>query len=175
MNKLVFTLFTGFITLYCQLILGNLGWYLPLGLLGALYIALAFGKSWGIVAAMLTGMTLALLYGNAWNMLNIITFPLLAGFSSWWIEHHDEDINLKFYFPGVLAGVLAAFPALAQELFYWGEWGHFSQSILFTLLRMLWCAVVSGVLFEAILFAGEAATLYLGLPRFLTRKGNRQR
>lgn len=175
MNKVVFTLFTGFILIYLQLILGNLGWALPLGLLGAVYIALAFGKSWGIGSALLTAMVLTLLYGNAWNILNVITFPLLAGGSGWWVEHHDENINLKFYHPGIAAGLLAAFPALAQELFYWGEWGQFSPAILFTLLRAVWSALVSGLLFMAILFIGETAALYLGLPRFLTRKGNQLR
>ena len=174
-NKLVFLLFIQFILVCGQLALGNIGWPLPLALLGALYIAMALGKVWGIAAALLCAMDLAILYGDSWNLLNIIFFPLLAGAVGWWVDNHDEDICIGFWAPGAWAGFVSALPALAKQLFIWNEKGCYSPEIHYILLRMLWNSAVSGALFVGFILLGEAAAEYLGLPRFLTRKGGIER
>ena len=175
MNKLIFLLFSQFLLLLLELAMGNCGWTLPWALLGAIYITLSLGKSWGVAAALLAGMVPAVLYGGDWNLLKIIIYPLLAGAVSWWIENHNTDIRIRFWAPGACAGAVSAFPALAYLLFRWSESGIYPAELHWTALKMLWTAAVSAPVFMLIIFTGEAAAEFLGLPRFLTRKGGEQR
>ena len=175
MSKLVFLLFSQFLLIILELAMGNCGWTLPWALLGAIYISLAFGRNWGIAAALLAGMVPAVLYGGGWNLLKIIIYPLLTGLVCWWIEHHNEDINIRFWTPGAWGGAISAIPALANLLFRWSESGIYPTELHWVLLKMLWTAAVSAPLFVLITFTGEAAAEFLGLPRFLTRKGGEQR
>ena len=175
MSKLVFLLFSQFLLILLELAMGNCGCTLPWALLGAIYTALALGRTWGVAAALLAGMVPAVLYGGDWNLLKIIIYPLLAGAVCWWIEHHNEDINIHFWAPGAWAGAISAFPALANLLFRWGESGIYSTELHWLLLKMLWTAAVSAPLFTLVVFVGEATAEFLGLPRFLTRKGGEQR
>ncbi|MBO5924113.1 MAG: hypothetical protein J6Q81_06325 [Lentisphaeria bacterium] len=175
MSKLIFLLFSQFLLILLELALGNCGWTLPWTLLGALYITLAFGRNWGIAAALLAGMVLSALYGGSWNLLKIIIYPLLAGAVNWWITQHQEDITIHFWQPGAWAGAAAALPALANMLFRWSESGIYPAGLHFLLLDILWTAAVSAPLFIVIVFLGEAAAEFLGLPRFLTRKGGEVR
>ena len=55
------------------------------------------------------------------------------------------------------------------------ESGIYPTELHWVLLKMLWTAAVSAPLFVLITFTGEAAAEFLGLPRFLTRKGGEQR
>ena len=155
--------------------MGNCGWTLPWALLGALYITLAFGRNWGIVAALLASSTLAVLYGGNWNLLKIIVFPLLAAMVNWWISQHDEDVRISFWPPGAWAALAAAVPALASSFFRWHESGIYQAELHFIVLKTLWTAAVSSPLFIVIVFLGEVAAEFLGLPRFLTRKGGERR
>lgn len=175
MSKLVFLLLSQFLLILLELASGNCGWTLPWALLGALYITLAFGRNWGIAAALLTGMILSALYGGSWNLLKIITYPLLTAIVNWWIGQHQESINIRFWQPGAWAAAAAAFPALAGALFRWSESGIYPDGLHYLLLQILWTAVVSSPLFIMIVFLGEAASEFLGLPRFLTRKGGERR
>lgn len=175
MNKLIFLLFSQFLLMLLELAMGNCGWTLPWALLGAIYITLALGRSWGMAAALLAGMVTAVLYGGDWNLLKIIVYPLLAGAVNWWIENHNADVNIHFWTPGAWAGAVSALPALAHWLFRWSESGVYPTELHWVLLKMLWNAAVSAPLFMLMIFVGEAATEFLGLPRFLTRKGGEQR
>ena len=175
MSKLVFLLASQFLLILLELAMGNCGWTLPWALLGALYITLAFGRNWGIAAALLAASTLAVLYGGNWNLLKIISFPLLAAAVNWWISQHDEDVRIRFWTPGAWAALAAAVPALANSFFRWSESGIYPDELHFTVLKTLWTAAVSAPVFVVIVFACEAASEFLGLPRFLTRKGGEQR
>lgn len=175
MNKAVFLLFTQFLLFGLQLLLGNAGWPLPLALLGALYLVLAFGKHWGMAAALLNGAITATLYGTSWNMICIITYPLLAWLLNFWIERHDEAIRLEFWMPGVWAALFASLPAWGALLWQWSATGVYSGMIHWLLLRTLWCMIFSAGLFVVLTFAGETLNEFLGLPRFLTRKSGIER
>ena len=173
--KGVFTVFTQFCLLLLQLQFGNLGWYLPLAQLGALYTVLALGRNWGIAAAVINSLVLSALYGGSWNLLYIIFNPLLAGALGWWIDRHDEDIRADFFVPGIWAGAMAALPKLLQEIFNWMINGIFPADLHITLLKMMWCALVSGGVFLLFIFWGEALTEFFGMPRFASRKGGHKR
>lgn len=175
MSKLVFLLLSQFLLILLELAMGNCGWTLPWALLGALYLTLSLGRNWGVAAALLASSVLAVLYGGNWNWLKIIVYPLLAMAVSWWIERHDEDVSLKFWAPGACAGVAAAVPALAWMLFRWSESGIYPTELHWLIWQMVWTSVVSMLLFAAIMFLGEAMSEFLGLPRFLTRKGGEVR
>lgn len=173
-NKIVFVVFTQFLLIYLQLGMGNLGWTLPFAQLGALYTVLSLGRNYGIAAAMLNSLVFASLYGS-WNLLLIILNPLLAGLTGWWIDRHGEDVRKDFYFPGIWAGALAGFPALAEGLFRWAAGGRYPGFLHILALQICWSAAVSAGLFLVVIFLGEALNEYLGLPRFLSRKGGHKR
>ena len=103
-NKVIYLLLSGFVLIFLQLVLGNWGWPLPLAMLGALYLTMAFGRDWGIASALLSGTLLATLYGGGWNLLYIIINPLQAVAVSWWVENHDEEVEYDFWLPGAFAG-----------------------------------------------------------------------
>ena len=173
-NKIVFVVFTQFLLLYLQLAMGNIGWTIPFAQLGALYTVLSLGRNPGIAAALLNSLVLASLYGG-WNLLLIILNPLLVGALGWWIDRHGEDVKTDFYFPGIWAGVLAGFPAMLEGIFRWIAGGKYPGYLHILALQMCWSAVVSGAIFIGFIFIGEAASEYLGLPRFLNRKGGHKR
>ena len=175
MSKFVFVIFSQFLLLLLQLLLGNGGWVLPLAMLGALCIVLAMGRNWGVFAGLLNGAVLAAIYGSSWNLLYIIIDPLLALFVNWWIEHHDEDIRSDFLLPGVLAGTAGGLPAVAAAFYGWLNSGVYPDMLHWLLLKMVWSAVVSAMLFNVMLLLNEALAEYLGLPRFLTRKSGQKR
>ena len=173
-NKIVFVVFTQFLLLYLQLAVGNIGWTIPFAQLGALYTVLALGRDPGMAAALLNSLVLGSLYGG-WSLLLIIFNPLLAGLLGWWIDRHGEDIKIDFYFPGIWAGVLAGFPAMTEGVFRWVTGGKYPGHLHILALKMTWTAVVSGAVFIGFIFLGEAINEYLGLPRFLNRKGGHKR
>ena len=175
MGKTVFIILSQFLLIYLQLELGNLGWPLPLALMGALYTALALGGNWGIGAALLSGSLLCALYGGGFNALLVIIHPLLAGLLCWWIERHDEDVRPDFFIPGIWAGIAGTLPAFFSFTYYALAEGRVPGDWLFFLLRMLWSIAVSGGIFTMFIFIGEACTEFMGLPRFLTRKGGHKR
>ncbi len=175
MNRAVFVIFSQFILLLLQLVLGNWGLTLPFSLLGVFCTALAMGRTWGLIAGLFSGMTLAILYGGSWNLLYVLINPLAAGVLNWWIERHDEDINIRFWQPGACAGVLNALPALMAVLYRTFAAGSYQFELHWLILKILWSAAVSAGLFVFMLLLEEAAGEYLGLPRFLTRKGGIKR
>ena len=175
MNKTVYLLFTQFLLLYGEFMLGSAGIALPLAELGALHTVLAFGRNWGMAAALLNGMILSALYGGYWNLLYIVINPLLAWLLSWWIENHDEHISADFWQPGAAAGLASALPAAAGLIFLWGQSGSYPVELHYLLLRAVWCAAVSSGAFVLTVLLGEGLTEFLGLPRFLTRKAGQKR
>ena len=175
MNKAVFLLFNQFLLFALQLLLGNAGWPLPLALLGALYLALAFGKHWGMAAALLCGAVTATLYGTSWNLLCIITYPLLAWLLNFWSERHDEAVRMGFWMPGVWGALFASIPAWGALLWQWCGTGVYPDMLHWLLLRTLWCMIFSAGIFMVLTFIGESFTEFLGLPRFLTRKSGIER
>lgn len=170
MNKLVYIIFTQFLLIYLQLELGNMGWPLPLALMGAFYIVLSFGGAWGCGAALAGGTALAVLYGGAWNNLFIIVYPVLAGLLNWWIVRHKEDIRADFWMPGVWAALAGAVPILSALIFQWIVSGRYPMQFHAAAARVVWCCIVCAPLFMVFILINEAATEFFGLPRFLTRK-----
>lgn len=175
MNRAIYLLFTQFMLLYGEFMLGSVGVNLPLSELGALHIVLAFGKNWGMTAALLNGMVLSALYGGNWNLLYVLINPLLAWLVGWWIENHDEHIGVGFWQPGALAAVGAALPAMTKLLVMWSQSGHYPFELHGLLLRTVWSAGLSAGIFVIVVLLGEALTEFLGLPRFLTRKAGQAR
>ena len=175
MNKITFLIFTQFLLTLLQLFAGNFGFVLPLALLGALYIVLALGKLWGFAAALMSGCVFSVLYGGSWNLLYIVTDPLLALGLGWWIDRHDEDVAVNFWQPGAAGGIASSLPAWWSLVFLWNESGHFPSELPWLLVQTLWSAAVSAALFMLLILLGEAATEFLGLPRFLTRKNGGER
>ncbi|MBE6366482.1 MAG: hypothetical protein E7052_01055 [Lentisphaerae bacterium] len=169
-NKVVFLLLSELFLLLVQLMLGSLGWPLPLALMGVFYFTLAYGRSWGIAGAMIVGMVLAVLYGGSWNLLHIAVDPLLVCYLDWWISRHDESVTADFWQPGAVAAVAGALPALAAMIELWQSSGSLPGSWYMLLLDLAWSATISSGIFMLILLLGEAFGEYLGLPRFLNRK-----
>ncbi len=169
-NKAIYLIISGFVLIFLQLELGNLGWPLPLAMMGAFYLAMAFGRDWGIASALLSGAVLAALYGGGWNLLYIIINPLAAAIVSWWVENNDEDVEQDFWLPGAFAGVCGALPVILQMLVNWMN-GNGAAELHWILFRVVWSAIISGGLFVFILFTGEGLCEFLGLPRFFVRKG----
>ncbi len=174
MNRVVYLLFSQFLLILLQLTTGSWGWTLPRAELGALCIVLSFRMSWGVAAALLNSMILSTLYGGGWNFLYILINPLLAGGVGWWIGRHVEDIRLGFWSPGAWAGLAGALPALAALFWQWGEYGVYNSAVHWMILRTIWSVLVSAGCFVALNFLNEALTEFLGLPRFLLRKGRRR-
>ena len=175
MGKFFFIILSQFLLIFLQLGLGNLGWPLPLALLGALYVTLALGLNWGCTAALLSGSLLCALYGGGFYALLVVLHPLLAAGLNWWIERHDEDIRPDFFLPGVWAGLIGALPSALSIVYYGLTYHTLPLDLPFFLLRVLWSAAVSSGIFMGMIFLGEACTEFLGLPRFFTRKGGHKR
>ena len=175
MFKAVYLILTQFLLLYLQLELGNIGWVLPLAQLGALYAVLAFGRNWGAGAALFSSAVLCGLYGGSWNVLYPLANTLLALILGWWIDRHDEDVRPDFWTPGAWAGLLAGLPAIMNLLSSWVLTGRYPQQLHWVLLQSLWCTVVSAALFLLFIVLGEVQMEFLGLPRFMTRKGGHKR
>jgi hypothetical protein len=173
-NKTVYLILSGFLLTYLQLELGNLGWPLPLALMGGLYLTLAFGRDWGIASTLLSGAVIATLYGGNWNLLYIIIYPLTAALVAWWVENHDEDIQPDFWPPGALAGFAGSLPLLLQLFAGWMNGGT-AGNLPWVLARMVWSVVLSGGIFVFIIFLGEGLSEFFGLPRFFVRKGGQKR
>lgn len=175
MGKITFIILSQFLLIILQLGLGNIGWPLPLALLGALYATLALGLNWGCAAALFSGTILSALYGGGVNIMLVFLHPLLAAALNWWVERHDEDIRPDFFLPGVWAGLVSAIPAASSIIFHGVLDRTLPEDLPFFLLRMLWTAVVSGGIFMGVIFLGESCTEFMGLPRFFTRKGGHKR
>lgn len=169
-NKVVFLLLSEFILLWLQLQSGSLGWPLPLALMGALYLTMAYGRSWGIAGGLLSGMTLAVLYGNSWNLLYILLYPLLSCWLDWWVQHHEDALARDFWLPGVCAALVGAVPMLAMMF----SSGNMPDKWLTAVLDLFWSAAVSAGIFMLILLSGEALGEFLGLPCFFNRKRRMQ-
>ena len=176
MSKAVFMIFSNFLLILLQLTLGSCGWPLPLALMNSLCTTLAFGRAWGLASAMLNALTLTVLYGGAWHMLNIFTYPMLAMLLDWWVNRHADAARITFWTPGVWAALVSALPAAAAYISCnTFNSGTLDGRILEILYLTLWSAAVSALIFMAMLFITEALAEYLGLPRFLKRKGSERR
>lgn len=171
MNKAVFVIFSQFVLLLLQLVMGNGGWTLPFSLLGTLCVTLSMGRNWGIFSGLLGGMSLSALYGGSWNLLYTAVNPLLAMLLNWWIVRHDEDIRFDFWQPGAWAGFAGALPMLAAMLVQYISSGILPDNWYWLIVQILWSAAVSAPLFVLFMLINEGIAEYLGLPRFLTGKG----
>ena len=173
MSKAVFMIFSGFLLTLLQLTIGSCGWPLPLALMNSLYITLAFGRYWGLSSALLNALTLTILYGGSWHLLNIVTYPLLALLLDWWIKRHSDTLRISFWTPGAWAALTAALPAAAVWLEQWLSGGGSLEKLRELLYLTVWSAAVSALIFMLMILIGEALTEYLGLPRYLKRKGGK--
>ncbi|QSH41787.1 hypothetical protein P0136_06230 [Lentisphaerota bacterium ZTH] len=92
-----------------QLLVGNVGVYLPLCALGVFYLSVSGSWRKAVFVALLAGAALDSLYGRS-LMLSPFTFVLTALYGQFWIRHYNSKQLAESIVPGVLIPVITLVP-----------------------------------------------------------------
>lgn len=166
MYRVFFIFVILFFCIMLQLLLGNLGLFIPLYAPAVFYFAVVYGWRIGAICGCIAGIAIALLYGGnpALEALSAITVAVIAVF---WL-HRSDTHNLPVHFiPGAIIGAVIFLPHMFYAMQY--STGH-SQLILAEIMEMIFSAVFSALLLPVVIYILDWQSKLVGLPLYVEAK-----
>ena len=158
--KAIFLIIMTSLMMLVELLLGNVGLYLPLTAYAVFYFTGSISTEAGAVTGIFAGIVLDLIYGRAVLLTPLILLAALVAGRS--LRHKQAKTLIDVALPGLIIGAVAVVGAALLRV----PDRQYSFSLL--LWQTIWFGSVSVVLLPLTVFLLDSIAHLLVLPEFLT-------
>jgi hypothetical protein len=158
MFVLMFVFLIIFVSLYCEVLVGSMGIFIPITSLSVFYFAIHRGWIAGMFIGLIAGTTLDLLYGRT-LLLSSFTMMFVAGISIFWLHKGEPESVLLHFLPGAFVAFITTFPLLIINSF---QYGSFVQN----LLNLIFCTVAGAILLPVMIPLFDSLAKKVELPLY---------
>lgn len=151
-----------------ELLLRTLGLFFPFCGLFVFYLAIAFGRNWGIAAAVFCGLMLDFGGMGASHPWSVLIFGGVAYLSRFWIHRVESDAILMNFLPGLVIPFLV----WILSAFFFSQ--HFLRVLTEQFPVLFPAAALSSIWLPMMIFLLDNLNAALALPLF-TDAGLRQK
>lgn len=154
-----------FFSITSQIMIGNLGIFLPVTASMIFYITVCFGWQRGMFCAVVSGLVLDVLYGTS-NQTPLI-FLAVCGLAAFWLLYQQVRPASINFIPGILTALITVLPQMLIKI-YDNGWGIyiFNEWLPSIFFVMSFCALFLPLIIVVCDHFGKS----LGLPVYVDAK-----